>query len=449
MKCTPFLCSLEYSAATVSDLLFTNHQTVCSILFIAVKQGIQQSNPQTQHNIHPQVQPQNWFDTGDFVKGNEPILERGRQYPELMGTPIMYQQQQKHVQQQQAVQPVAQQAPGQQRIQPLAQNVVQQPESMQPQQVVQSVQQGIQPFQQRPQQVQQPIQQVKPPVQVQQQPSRPRAKVEKPPVYDYESNLPPRRRPSEGKVHQQIQPQYEQGQISVIPQQTVDMQGPQSVQSPKIAQQSLPNEQESVQEITGRKGELIQQVPPAGRQQAVSGKKGNSYGPPVSSQGSSGKKNIQQAGLQPNSQPQSTVQKPVNSGQQTVPQQKQQQQRPKGYYTDGGFIQATKNNMNSHPSANQRNKNIGYRNMFNKDRYGYQYQSPLYGGQRPYGRQYDNNYDYNHYAYGEVPASNYNYEYNSGNEVHIIGVFTVFILKFKNEKFHRSFYARDFHIVNT
>lgn len=394
-----------------NDLTLTNYRKIVIGIILAAKQDLQDAIPQTQsQNVQQQVQPENWFDTGDFVNGNEPLLERGRQYPELMETPIMYQQQQQQIQQQQPVmQPVGQQIPVQQ-MQPVVQNVVPQSQSVQPQQVVQPVQQQ-QPIQQP---IQRPIQQAQQPAQVQQQqqPVRPRPTVEKPPTYEYESNPPPRRKPGSGQ-QRPVQPQ--QGQMQGNPQQTMSAQKPQSVQG----QKAVLNVQ-GPQQTDGRNSETlgIQQVQPSGRHQAVSGKKGKSYGPPGTNQAQiQGSTTNGGSEVRPN---RVNLHKPnaENLHQQTmVPQQTQQaqqpqQEHPKGYYTDGGFIPATNNNMNNRPGGNQRNQNNPYRNLFNKDRYGYQYQNPLYGAQRQHGRQY--NYDYNNYAYGEAPSSNYNYEYNSG-----------------------------------
>ena len=396
-------------------------------IFLAAKQDLQDVIPQAQsQNAQQQVQPGNWFDTGDFVNGNEPLLQRGRQYPELMEAPMMYQQQQQQIQQQQPVmQPVGQQVPVKQ-MQPAVQNVVPQSQSVQPQQVVQPVQQ--QPVQQP---IQHPIQQAQQPAQIQQQqPARPRPTVEKPPTYDYESNPPPRRKPGSG---QQRPVQSQQGQMQGNPQQTMNAQKPQSVQGQKV----VSNVQGPPQQAGTRNSETlgIQQVKPSGRHQAVSGKKGKGYEPPGTNQAQiQGPPMNGGSQVQPN---QGNQRKPNadNLRQQTVvpqqtqqPQQPQQQQQPKGYYTESGFIPATNNNMNNRPGGNQRNQNNPYRNLFNKDRYGYQYQNPLYGAQRPYGRQYDN-YDYNNYAYGEAPSSNYNYEYNSGTIRSIFLVLSLYFLR--------------------
>ena len=314
----------------------------------------------------------------------------------------MYQQPQQQAPQQ-AVQPVPQQTLYQQQAQPPMQNV------QQPQQQTQQV---AQPVQQITQHVQRPAQQVQQTIpQQQQQAVIPRPTVEKPPTYDYESNPPPRRKPI---AAQRPQRPGQQGQMQVGPQQPISVQKPQSARVSQNIQKPVAADK-PMQQSSGAKGETltIQEVQPPGRH-SVSGKKGGSYGPP----------NINQAPAQTSNgqaivqvqQPQAN--KPITGtnsvSKQTNPQQGQGiRQQQKGYYTDGGFIPASNNNMNNRPVNNQRNQNNIYRNMFNKDRFGYQYQNPLYGAQKPYGRQYDN-YDYNNYVYGETPSSNYNYDYNSG-----------------------------------
>ena len=392
---------------------FCQTEKMCLISVLAVEQA-QQSVPQTQsQSVQSEAEPPNWFDTGDFISGNEPLLQRGRQYPELIRPSNMYQQQQQQIQQQQQVlQPVAQPAPAQQQLQPAAQNIQQpQPQS---QQVAQPVQQIIQPVQQPVQQlqVQQPVQVPKP-----QQAVRPRPTVEKPPTYDYESNPPPRRKPSAG---QRPQRPAQQGQMQVVPQQAVAVQKPQSAQ---VSQNSMVVNRPIQQTISGKGEPLgVQQIQPPGHHQSISGKKGSNYGPSnanqVPAQTSDGKAFVQVQPQQSNKP--KTDEAPLSH--QVGPQQGTQQQQ-KGFYIEGGFIPATNNNINSRPTNNQRNQNNAYRNMFNKDRYRYQYQNPLYGAQKPYGRQYDN-YDYNTYVYGETPPSNYNYDYNSG----ILFIILVFLL---------------------
>ena len=383
---------------------------MCLISVLAVEQA-QQSVPQTQsQSVQSEAEPQNWFDTGDFISGNEPLLQRGRQYPELINPSNMYQQQQLQGQQQQVLQPIIQPDPTQQQLRPAVQTI-QQPQPR-PQQITQPVQKIIQPVQQPVQKVQQPIQMQKP-----QQTVRPRPTVEKPPTYDYESNPPPRRKPSAG---QRSQRPAQQDQMQVGPQQAVAVQKPQPAQVSQNMQNSMVANR-PIQHAAKGESSGVQPIQPSGLHQSISGKKGSSYkttkkkGKKVSSYKTS---NLNQAPpITSNSKAfpqQSNKPKTATAtlSHQPAQQQGNQQQR-KGFYTDGGFIPATNNNMNNQPTNNQRTQNNAYRNMFNKDRYGYQYQNPLYGAQKPYGRQYDN-YDYNSYVYGETPPSNYNYDYNSG-----------------------------------
>ena len=387
------------------------------ISVLAVEQA-QQSVPQIQsQNVQSEAEPQNWFDTGDFISGNEPLLQRGRQYPdELINPSNMYQQQQLQGQQQQQVlQPIIQPDPPQPQVRPPVQTV-QQPQPR-PQQVTQPVQKIIQPVQQPVQKIQKPLQMQKP-----QQAVRPRPTVEKPPTYDYESNPPPRRKPSAG---QRSQRPAKQGRMQVGPQQAVAVQEPQSVQVSQNMQNSVVSNR-PIQHTTKGESVGVQPIQPSGRHQSISGKKGSSYKPSNTNQApsiTSNGKTLGQVQPQQSNKPKTGA---AALSHQAAPQQGGNQQQRKGFYTDGGFIPATNNNMNNQPTNNQKTQNNAYRNMFNKDRYGYQYQNPLYGAQKPYGRQYDN-YDYNNYVYGETPPSNYNYDYNSGTLYILLVFFSVFL----------------------
>ncbi len=200
----------------------------------------------------------------------------------------------------------------------------------------------------------------------------------------------------------------DQSAVRMNPAQATNAQGTQGAQA---AQQRVgQGAQVTAQQSPRRKGETIavhQPPPSVGRHQSISPKKGTTLGQPTKPLASG----VGRPGQQ---QQQIHSQQVVNQagGQQTA-----SQQQSKGFYTDGGFIPANNDNANRQPNSNQRNQLNGYRNILNKDRYGFQYQNPLYGGQRNYGRQYDNNYDYPNYGYGDLQQPSYNYDYNTGMNI--------------------------------
>ncbi len=342
------------------------------------KQAISNQNIQ-------QSQQQTWATSGDPVESVQP-LQRGRQYPELIDTPLFQQAAQPNDQQPDVVGSTNLQY-GQHRQQ-TAQTLNLNPQSQGPMQRL-GPNQGPKP---NAGDVQNNFQ----PNAGQSQPKT-RPKVQKPPQYDYESLSTPARRPgpqagqgvSGRKQVQQLKPSLPQQQSNIQPSSDRQSGAKSQINPPQQVNAAAQNIQTNSAQQGGNGG----QVPNNGQLNGI----------PIRDQVSqqSNVANIN-SGAMGNSQigPQQIT---PGANQQPPAQQHQ----PKGYYTDGGFILANPNN-NIAPS-NQRGQQVKYKNAFNK----YQYQAPFYG-QKLGNPHYENNYDYTNYVYGDQQPSNYNYDYNQG-----------------------------------
>ncbi len=323
----------------------------------------------------------------DPVESAQP-LQRGRQYPELIDTPLFQQTAQKNQQHSETVgstnsqsEQLKQQTAQSLNVNPLSQVPVQRPgpnQSPRPNAV--QVQSNLQ---------QQPLGQSQP---------KPRPKVQKPPQYDYETLSTPSRRP--GPQTGQVATGTKQvGKLtSPVQQQQLNIQANSNPESAPKSQQSPPQLVNSVaqnkQGNPAQQGGNGVQVPSDGRLNGIP------IRGQLSQQSNMGNTNSAARG---NSQvvPQ---QMSANVNQQPTAQQ----QQPKGFYTDGGFIAANTNN-NIAPSS-QRGQQMKYKNAFNR----YQYQAPFYGQKLGNQQHYDNNYDYTNYVYADQQPSNYNYDYSPG-----------------------------------